>query len=355
MTKIALITDTHFGVRNDNQILAAYFTKFYRDIFFPRLEAENIKRIIHLGDVVDRRKFINFLSSDQLRSSFMNPINDLNIHLDCIVGNHDIYFKNKLDINAINQLYCRSDYPINLIEKPTEIDIDGCKILLVPWICADNSNSCYEALSTSTASIVMGHFEINGFEMHRGSICEAGIGKDIFNRFDLALSGHFHHKSSYGNIHYLGCPYEMTWNDYDDPKGFHIFDTETFELTFIENPYKIFVKFEYDETKLSMDELEQLDCSVFEGTYMKVICKRRDDNLKFSTFLEKLTKAGVYNLQVVEDLLNLDMESDDELITQAKSTLELLETAVTQLDTKVDKKKLNNLFRELYQGALDIE
>lgn len=355
MSKIALITDTHFGVRNDNQILAAYFTKFYRNIFFPFIESENIDRIIHLGDVVDRRKYINFTSSDQLRSTFLDPIKNLNIQLDCIVGNHDIYYRNKLDINAIDQLYGRSDYNINLVDKPQEIEIDGCKLLFIPWICTDNQEDCFKALSESTASVVMGHFEISGFEMHRGSICETGISTDLFKRFDLVFSGHFHHKSTHGNIHYLGCPYEMTWSDYADPKGFHVFDTETLELTFIENPYRIFHKFEYDENQLTMDDLESIDFSVFEGVYMKVICKSRDDNFKFSAFIEKLTKAGVYNLQIVEDLLNLDIASEEELVSQAKTTLELLETFVDQVDTKVDKKKLNALFRNLYQGAMDIE
>ena len=57
--KIALITDTHWGARNDNVIFSNYFRKFYDNIFFPLLEERNIKTLLHLGDVVDRRKYIN--------------------------------------------------------------------------------------------------------------------------------------------------------------------------------------------------------------------------------------------------------------------------------------------------------
>ena len=58
--KYALITDTHFGVRNDSQILLEYQKKFYDEIFFPYLDKNDIKHIVHLGDLVDRRKSINF-------------------------------------------------------------------------------------------------------------------------------------------------------------------------------------------------------------------------------------------------------------------------------------------------------
>ncbi len=355
MSKIILITDTHFGVRNDNQILADYQSKFFKNIFFPKIDEIKPSAIIHLGDVVDRRKYINFLSSKNLSTNFLNPIHKRGIPFHCIVGNHDIYFRNNLSINAIDQLYNKSKYNINLIDKPTELTIDTCSFLLMPWMCADNMEESLSALKSSTSNIVLGHFEINGFEMHRGSLCEAGIGIDIFKKYDMVLSGHFHHKSSKGNISYLGCPYEMTWNDYDDPKGFHVFDTETLGLTFIENPYRIFHKFEYDENKISHDDLEEMDFSIFNGTYMKILCKNKENDMKFTSFIEKLTKAGVYNLQIVEDFLNLDISSEEELISQAKSTIELLETFVKQIDTKVDKNKLNKLFRELYQGAMDIE
>ena len=61
------------------------------------------------------------------------------------------------------------------------------------------------------------------------------------------FSGHFHHKSDDGQIYYLGPPYQIYWNDFDDPKGFHIFDTDTRELERIVNPYTLFSKIFYDD------------------------------------------------------------------------------------------------------------
>ena len=58
--KVALVTDTHFGARSDNLAFDSYFEQFYTDFFFPTLEEKGIKTICHLGDIFDRRKYINF-------------------------------------------------------------------------------------------------------------------------------------------------------------------------------------------------------------------------------------------------------------------------------------------------------
>jgi len=62
--KIALITDTHWGARGDSAAFAEYFNRFYYDYFFPYLSDNGITRIFHLGDIVDRRKYINFVPPD---------------------------------------------------------------------------------------------------------------------------------------------------------------------------------------------------------------------------------------------------------------------------------------------------
>ena len=57
---VALVTDQHFGVRNNSQIFLEYQLKFYEDIFFPALEEYDVLDIIDLGDTFDRRKSIDF-------------------------------------------------------------------------------------------------------------------------------------------------------------------------------------------------------------------------------------------------------------------------------------------------------
>ena len=67
MAKVALITDTHFGARNDSIQFLKYYQKFYKNIFFPYIDEHKIDTIFHLGDIVERRKFINFITLHQFK------------------------------------------------------------------------------------------------------------------------------------------------------------------------------------------------------------------------------------------------------------------------------------------------
>ena len=352
--KVALVTDTHWGARNDSRVFAKYFSKFWEETFFPYIDKHNIDHIIHLGDIVDRRKYINYVTADNLKTDFINPLKQRNIKFWCIIGNHDIYYRNSLEINALDQLY-GVDKNINLISKPKEITIDGCKLLLMPWICQNNWNDSWEAIKKSKSQIMMGHLELNGFEMHKGAVCETGLDLQEFSKFDMVLSGHFHHRSSSDNIYYLGAPYEITWSDYQDPKGFHIFDTQTRELEFIENPFNMFYKFMYNDSDMKIEDLDDIDLSIYENTYMKVIIQNKTNPYLFDLFIDRLTKVGVHNLQIIEDLFNLDIGNESDIIDEAKSTMEMLESYVEQIDTKVSKKKLKGLFQGLYNEALALE
>ena len=352
--KVALVTDTHWGARNDSRVFAKYFSKFWEETFFPYIDKHNIDHIIHLGDIVDRRKYINYVTADNLKTDFINPLKQRNIKFWCIIGNHDIYYRNSLEINALDQLY-GVDKNINLISKPKEITIDGCKLLLMPWICQNNWNDSWEAIKKSKSQIMMGHLELNGFEMHKGAVCETGLDLQEFSKFDMVLSGHFHHRSSSDNIYYLGAPYEITWSDYQDPKGFHIFDTQTRELEFIENPFNMFYKFMYNDSDMKIEDLDDIDLSTYENTYMKVIIQNKTNPYLFDLFIDRLTKVGVHNLQIIEDLFNLDIGNESDIIDEAKSTMEMLESYVEQIDTKVSKKKLKGLFQGLYNEALALE
>ena len=245
--KIALITDTHFGARNDNLNFNEYFYKFYEELFFPYLEENDITTVIHLGDVMDRRKFISYRIAKDFRERFLDRFQKINLHM--LVGNHDTYYKNTNDVNSLQELVSGKYDNIKVYSKATEVNFDGCKILFVPWINADNVAHTTKMLKTSDAQICMGHLELSGFEMQKGMVMDHGWDKEVFNRFDTIMSGHYHHKSDDGQVFYLGTPYEIYWNDWDDPKGFHVFDTDKRELERIVNPHKIFSKIYYDDTR----------------------------------------------------------------------------------------------------------
>jgi DNA repair exonuclease SbcCD nuclease subunit len=353
--KIALITDTHWGVRNDNVAFMDNSKKFLDEVFFPYLDNNNVFTVVHLGDLVDRRKYINFNTATRLRVDFLDKLANRGLEVHMIAGNHDTYYKNTNSINALHELVV-GKYPFNIHDRiPKEVEFDSVTVLMLPWICDENRKVCLDKIRSTPSQIVMGHLELAGFEMYRGSIVSHGDDRKLFDRFDMVLSGHYHHRSSDGSIHYLGSHAEFTWSDYDDRKGFHILDTETRELTFIPNPYIMFYKVWYDDATLGR-EPEGLDISYCKGKIVKVIVKNKTDPYRFDKFIEQIEKVGVIEMQIVEDHLNLGVAEDEDIVNEAESTISIFKKYINQIDTEEKiKVKIEYTITELYNEALTLE
>lgn len=350
---IALINDTHAGARGDNPIFNEYFFKFWEGTFFPYLKEHNISQICHLGDVVDRRKYINFVTLNSWRKRFFDVLQREGIKMDVIVGNHDVSFKNTNEINALHELFDHYDN-ITVMVEPKDVVYDDVSIAMVPWINVSNYEQSLEFLKNTKSQIVFGHFEIAGFEMDKGNICHGGMEMATFDRFDKVLSGHFHHKSSIGNIHYLGNQYEITWTDYDDPRGFHVFDTETRELTFVENPYKMFHKINYDDQKQDFDYWKEFNYDDIKDCYVKLIVLNKDNPYLFDTVLENLYAANVADISIIEDFSDMGA-TDDEILEKAEDTVTILNHYIDDLNVNVDPDRLKSIMRELYVESLNVE
>jgi DNA repair exonuclease SbcCD nuclease subunit len=355
MTKIALITDTHWGVRNDNAAFLDNSKKFLDEVFFPHIDQNDIHTVIHLGDLVDRRKYININTARRLRVDFLDKLKERNLDVHLIAGNHDTYFKNTNEVNAIKELVENAYPSFKTYTKYAEsVSFDGVLILFIPWICDDNREQTLNAIQTTPAQIAMGHLEIQGFEMYRGSLVSHGSDRGLFDRFDIVMSGHYHHRSTDGHIYYLGSHGEFTWSDFDDPRGFHIFDTATRELTFIENPYKMFKKVWYNDVDNDFEQLE-VDFKQFKGSLVKVIVTNKTNHYWFEKFIENLESENPIDIQVVEDHLNLNLEEDQEIVNEAESTLDIFKKYIDAYEVKnVDKNKLSSKITELYNEALSI-
>lgn len=354
--KIAVITDTHWGARNDNAAIADHIIKFHEEVFFPYLIDNGITTIFHLGDLTDRRKYINFVTLKNMYQHFIKRCHDLGMELHIIAGNHDTFYKNTNEVNSLRQLY--GDSPNDKMHlywsDPVELNMDGCKIMLAPWICAENSDRSMAAMSDTKAQILMGHFEITGYEMMRGQLCSHGMDRKVFSKFDDVYSGHFHHPSSHSNITYLGAPYEMNWSDHGGKRGFHIFDTDTREMEFVQNPNRIFHIIDYSDVDMTIEDVTELDTSLLKNTYIKVNVKRRENPYIFDLFLERLYAGGAVDIKVVEDQSTLEVIDEDELLDEAQDTLTILNQYVNNLEIKTDKSRVETLIRELYSEAMSL-
>lgn len=351
--KFCILNDTHFGARGENPHVNDYFHRFYDEVFFPYMVANNIKTILHLGDVVDRRKFMNFQIWNSWRTRFFDRIRDNGIDLHILLGNHDIYHKNTSDINAMNELV--GDYKnVTIYNRATVATFDGLPIALVPWINASNEEHALNFLQTASASVLFGHLEIAGFDMDRGSTCLDGRSREIFNRFGKVYSGHFHHKSDDGHIYYLGNQVEITWADYNENRGFHVFDTETKDLQFIKNPLKLFHKIQYDDTVMDFEYWKNFDYSAYRHSYIKIIIHKKKNPFLFDTVLDSLYKVEPIDIAVVDDYMDEVVDTTVD-VDQAEDVPTILSKYIDTKPSRVDKGVLNQLIRELYLEALNTE
>ena len=193
--RVALVTDLHWGARNDSQVFVDFYDRFYTNTFFPTLKEKGIDTVLILGDVFDRRKYINFVTLEHAKRILFDRLAENGIKAYILVGNHDAPYKNSIKINSVNLLL--SDYTnIAVINEPQEIGIDNHKICMVPWICQDNVIDALTLMESTDATICMGHFEISGFAMYKGIECHEGLDRNLFDRFEQTFSGHYHHRST---------------------------------------------------------------------------------------------------------------------------------------------------------------
>ena len=342
--KIAIITDTHYGARKGSKHLHDYFEMFYRDVFFPSLEEHKIDTVIHMGDIFDSRKSIDLQSLEWSKRVVFDPLKKYNVY--AIVGNHDCYYKNTNFVNSPELLL--QDYSnIKLYSNATEIEVDNSKILLLPWINSENYEESRNLIDTTDAKVAMGHLELNGFQATRGHVMENGTDIRMFNKFEKVYSGHFHTRSNNGKIYYLGNPYEMYWNDVNDPRGFTIFDTDTLEHTSINNPYKLFYNIYYDDTNYKLFNTTQ-----YLNKIVKVIVRNKSNSKDFEKFIDKLYSSGVQDLKIIENFTLAESQTFD--IDEDENTLSILNRYIDESEIDFDKNLIKDIFQDIYRQACEV-
>jgi DNA repair exonuclease SbcCD nuclease subunit len=355
--KICIINDTHLGVRNGSEIFLNSTERFYSEILFPYLEEHGIKNIIHLGDYYDHRKFVNFKVLARDRDMFIRRLEELDITMDIIPGNHDVYHKNSNQICSLNELLVSFSKQIRVHMEPTVLSYDGFPVALVPWISPENEKQCMEFIAKVSSPILMGHFDFSGFEMMKGGSISHGYKADIVSSYEMVLSGHFHTKSSRGNIHYLGTQFETTWSDCNDPKYFHIFDTETRELTPIRNPFILFNRIVYDDSDVNKKPnwLGQFNFDYVKNSFVKVVVANKGNPIIFDKFIDKIQSAGAFEVKIVETFSEFTSEEVQDNMIRMEDTASLLNSYIDAVESDLDKDRLKRRLQELYVEAQNFE
>lgn len=347
--KVAIITDQHFGCRKNSKLFHDYFLQFYNNVFFPALERENIKTVIDMGDTFDSRKGIDFSALSWAKKHYYDRLAEMGVTVITVVGNHTAYYKNTNEVNAID-LLLREYSNVKVVSRPEEIGIGDLKVLFIPWINQENEEETRTLIQSTKSKCAMGHLELKGFNANKFCVMEHGYESKLFEKFSLVLSGHYHTRSQKENIRYLGNPYEIYWTDVEDDRGFHIFETETLELTTVNNPYRMFYKVYYEDTPH-----QTFDATKYEGKIVKVIVRKKSDSKKFEKFIDKLYTSNIAELKVVEntDFGGYFMQDEAESL-ESEDTMSILNRYIQDAEIDLDKSVIQGVMQEVYQEACEM-
>lgn len=336
--KILNLGDWHLGVKADDEwVQSIQLDGIKQAIEYSK--KNGITTWIQYGDIFDVRKAITHKTMEFARE-IVQMLDDADITLHTVVGNHDMHFKNTLTPNASTELLAK--YPnVKVYDKPTTVDFDGCLIDLIPWMCEENTGEILEHIKTSSASFCVGHWELNGFYFYKG-MKSHGLEPDFLKTYKEVWSGHFHTISEAANVRYIGTPWTLTAGDENDPRGFWMFDTETERMEFIPNNTTWHRRIHYPFKG-------KIDYKDFTNLSVRVIVTEVDKNLtKFESELEKV----VHSLRVVSKIDN-SVESDDSEEVEVQSLQTLMEEYINAIPdiTDSDREALIQYANQLYVEA----
>ncbi len=218
--KAIVFTDIHLGLKNNSKehnIDCVEFVQFMID----EAKQRDIKTCIFMGDFFHNRSNINIHTLDYglLIMNMLNESFDITYFL---VGNHDMYYKNKRDVTSINM--ARSFDRIHFVNNIETID--DCTF--IPFLVDDE----YKQLPSIRSKYVFGHLELPGYLLNK-MVAMPDHGKETEDSFagcEYVFSGHFHKRqakvtSKGTKILYTGNCFPHNFSDtWDDARGIMFLD-----------------------------------------------------------------------------------------------------------------------------------
>lgn len=349
---IAIITDIHFDCRGGSSYFLKRYELFFDNIFFPYLIKHNIKTLLILGDTWENRKFVNTQSLKEARAMFFDRLKELDVKVISILGNHDVTYRNTNDTNSMDIIESAYDN-VYIVKEYEEMKFGNTTFGLMSWVNRENLERNLDRLKTSNVDVMCGHWEIANCEMTSGNFCENGLEQSLFSKFELVLSGHFHIMGTYGNIKYLGNPFQTNWDDFGMKRGFHVMDTSNRKLSFIENTFHNYDAFEYDDSV----DLTTFDFLSYKDKYIKIITPKVStlNQIKYMEFINKLTEHSIdYTLvENVDDNSITDKPKQVKLLSNNEMIIEYIDKLHIEESNEV-KGIMLDLYKEVISN-MDVE
>lgn len=338
---IAIITDTHFGVRKNSDAFLQSSLRFFKEQFVPYLKENGITKIAFLGDLFDNRISVHLKVHNEVYKLFNEYLKDFEIYI--LVGNHDTYYNSVIDVHSVEFLKLFDN--VTVIDKTDVITIYDKKIVMVPWLV--DKNEIRNIINTYEGDLIFGHFDISGFYFNKHKVSDDGISVDMFsNKFKKVFSGHFHTRSSryIGDTEfvYVGSPYQTTRNDIDEERGFVVLNLETFEYEHINNETSLkYIKLQYPQRF----NRKLIECNIID-VYIKYDDSYKENNIE--RYLQKIESYNPIIRPYTFILNNEDLDSEFNISEcNISSITNLMRNYVDSLDID-NKEKVYEILIDVY-------
>lgn len=253
--RVWLITDTHFGIRNNSlewlEIQKNYFHRFFIPLLKEKSKAGDV--LLHCGDVFDSRSSLNLLVMNEALEIFEEISRIMPIHI--ILGNHDIYKKNTNDVHSVKIMKWIPN--INIYEEPTVLDFSGKKLLLMPWRNSKEEEA--KCIKENPADFLFCHTDVAGLKFNKHTTIEEGLELSTMKSFRKVYAGHIHYSQHKGNFRMLGSPYQMTRSDMNNEKGIWMLDLSTEKEDYYPNNFSPqFMRYRFEGLlEMEMEDIKE--------------------------------------------------------------------------------------------------
>jgi|TARA_B110000908_G_C10256717_1_gene456054 DNA repair exonuclease SbcCD nuclease subunit len=331
--KAACFTDIHFGMKGGSRTHNNDCEEFVK-WFCKEAKAAGAETCIFLGDWHHNRATTD-VSTMNYTVSNLERLNETFEKVYFMVGNHDLFYKDKREINSIEFMRL---FP-NIIPI-TEIYTEG-EVTMLPWLIGEE----WKTVPKIQSRYIFGHFELPLFYMNAlVQMPDHGtLQAEHFINQEYVFSGHFHKRQTKGNVTYMGNAFPHNYADaWDDDRGMMFLDWGGTP------EYKTWPKQPVFRTFKLSQLLEDPDNSLSENMHCRVTIdvpiSFEEANFIRETFIPQY---NLRELMLIPEKVEVDSNVDPiDLTFESVDTIVLNQIEAIDSDT-IDKRMLMEIYRDL--------
>jgi DNA repair exonuclease SbcCD nuclease subunit len=332
-SKTIVFTDLHYGMRNNSREHNASCEAFI-DWMISEADAWGSKTCIFGGDWHHVRSAIN-ISTLNYSVSGLRKLSNYFDHVVFIIGNHDLFYRDKYEIHSIP--YISEFSNIHLIDKLTVIG----DVAFVPWLVGDE----WKAVPKCKAPYMFGHFELPKFKMNAMvEMPDHGqLNRDHFNNQKQVFSGHFHKRQSFEDrVWYIGNCFPHNYADaWDDERGMMFWEPGKTPK------FKAFPDAPRYRTLTLSQVLEDPHRYIDDRTYARIVIDV-DLNYEEVNFLKETFEQEIGAKEISMQVTKLD---DVDIDSNATINFESVDTIVISHLQNIESNTIDNQkLIQIYQG-----